>query len=90
MFGREKKPEGQPLSASPRAVPSPGLETTIGPNAHFKGEIVSEGGVRVEGIFEGNIETTGNLVIAESAKVIADVKANNISISVLCSWCYRW
>ena len=78
-FGREKQPETSGV-AVPRG-PSPRLETVIGPNAHFKGDIVSEGGVRVEGIFEGNIETAGNLVIGESAKVIADVQANNISIS---------
>jgi cytoskeletal protein CcmA (bactofilin family) len=30
---------------------------------------------------EGNIDITGNLVIGEGAKLIAEVKANNISIS---------
>ncbi|HIE39734.1 MAG TPA: polymer-forming cytoskeletal protein [Anaerolineales bacterium] len=63
------------------AVPSARIETVIGPNAHFRGEIVSEGGIRVDGLFEGSIETTGNLVIGESAKVIADIKANNVSVS---------
>ena len=79
-FGREKQPES-PVPVSSRGTPSPRLETVIGPNAHFKGDIVSEGGIRIEGIFEGHIETAGNLVIGESAKVIADVKANNVSIS---------
>ena len=32
-------------------------------------------------LFEGEIDTTGNLVIGEGAKVIADIKANNVSIS---------
>jgi cytoskeletal protein CcmA (bactofilin family) len=32
-------------------------------------------------VYEGSIQTTGNLVIGESAKIIADVQANNISIS---------
>ena len=78
MFGREKKAEPATAAAP---VPSARIETVIGPNAHFRGEIVSEGGIRIDGLFEGNIETTGNLVIGESAKVIADIKANNISIS---------
>lgn len=78
MFGREKKPE--PPASAP-AVPSARIETVIGPNAHFRGDIVSEGGIRIDGLFEGHIETTGNLVIGESAKVIADIQANNISIS---------
>lgn len=78
MFGREEKKH--PPAAAP-SVPSARIETVIGPNAHFRGDIVSEGGVRIDGIFEGNIETTGNVVIGESAKVIADIRANNISIS---------
>jgi cytoskeletal protein CcmA (bactofilin family) len=83
VFAREKKPQ-TPVAAAPVAptpAPSSRIETVIGPNAHFRGDIVSEGGVRIDGIFEGNIETTGNLVIGESAKIIADIKANNISIS---------
>ncbi|MGD1995806.1 MAG: polymer-forming cytoskeletal protein [Anaerolineae bacterium] len=78
MFGRGKEKEPQP---STPAVPSARIETVIGPNAHFHGEIVSEGGVRIDGIFEGSVETTGNLVIGESAKIIAEIKAKNISIS---------
>lgn len=80
MFSREKKIEG-PLPAAPVSVPAARIESVIGPNAHFRGDLVSEGGVRIDGIFEGNIETAGNLVIGESAKVIAEIKANNISIS---------
>ncbi len=79
MFSKDKRPQPQATPASP--APSARIETVIGPNAHFRGDIVSEGGVRVDGIFEGTIETTGNLVIGESAKVIADIHANNVSVS---------
>ena len=74
MFGREK-------TQAPSATPVSKIETIIGPNAYFRGEIQSDGGVRVDGIFEGDIDITGNLVIGEGAKIIADIKANNISIS---------
>jgi cytoskeletal protein CcmA (bactofilin family) len=57
------------------------IETVVGPNAHFQGEIQSDGGVRIDGVFEGAVNITGNLVIGEGAKVIATLKANNISIS---------
>lgn len=80
MLRRDKQPQ-PPIAATSPAAPSPRIETVIGPNAHFRGEIMSEGGVRIDGIFEGNIATTGNLVIGESAKVIAEIKANNVSIS---------
>ncbi len=80
LFGKEKQSQPSGAPSAP-AVPTARIETVIGPNAHFRGDIMSEGGVRVDGIFEGNIETTGNLVIGESAKVIANIDANNVSIS---------
>ena len=76
MFGREKTKQ-----AAPAGTPVSRIETIVGPNAHFRGDIQSDGGVRVEGIFEGNIDITGNLVIGEGAKLIAEINANNISIS---------
>jgi len=63
------------------AAPVSKIETIIGPNAHFRGEIQSDGGIRVDGIFEGTIDIAGNLVIGEGAKIVADINANNISIS---------
>ncbi|MDY6878368.1 MAG: polymer-forming cytoskeletal protein [Chloroflexota bacterium] len=74
MFGKEKP-------KAPSAVPISKIETIIGPNAHFRGDIQSDGGVRIDGVFEGTIDITGNLVILEGAKIIADIKANNVSIS---------
>ena len=74
MFKKEKTQ----LSS---AVPVSKIETIIGPNAHLRGEIQSDGGVRVDGIFEGTIDITGNLVIGEGAKIIADINATNISIA---------
>jgi cytoskeletal protein CcmA (bactofilin family) len=75
MFGREKK------TAAPSAAPVSKIETIIGPNAHFRGDIQSDGGIRIDGICEGTIDIAGNLVVGEAAKIIADIKANNISIS---------
>jgi len=74
MFRKEKTQ----LSS---AVPVSKIETIIGPNAHLRGEIQSDGGVRVDGIFEGTIDITGNLVIGDGAKIIADINATNISIA---------
>ena len=75
MFGKEKVQPATP------ATPVSKIETIIGPNAHFRGDVQSDGGVRVDGIFEGSIDITGNLVIGEGAKIIAEIRANNISIS---------
>ena len=78
MFGRGKKEDESPVRKAPKPTE---IETVIGPNTYFRGDIQSDGGARVEGIFEGTIDVTGNLVIGEGAKVIADIKAHNISIS---------
>jgi cytoskeletal protein CcmA (bactofilin family) len=75
VFGKEKTRKTASMT------PVSKIETVIGPNAHFRGDIQSDGGVRIDGIFEGAIDITGNLVIGEGAKLIAEVNANNISIS---------
>ena len=82
IFGGKEKPQA-PMTAglSTGPVPSTKIETIIGPNANFKGTVQSDGGMRIDGIFEGNIELAGNLVIGESGKVIADIKAQNVSVS---------
>lgn len=85
IWGREKtKPETaqQPVSPSrPAASNAKPIETTIGPNTRVKGDIQGDGSLRIEGVVEGDINTTGNLVITESAKVLAEVKANNVSVA---------
>jgi len=77
VFGRDKKPTGEPRPAPKGTVE---IETMIGPNTSMKGEIRSSGGVRIEGDFEGTIDIVGNLLIGESAKVVADISAHNIQV----------
>jgi cytoskeletal protein CcmA (bactofilin family) len=64
-----------------RSSSSSAIESTIGPNTHIKGNLQSDGGLRIDGIVEGTVEITGNLVVTESAKIRADIKANNISVA---------
>jgi cytoskeletal protein CcmA (bactofilin family) len=78
LFGRGKRGESTPKVIPGRAAK---IETVIGPNAYFRGDVQSDGGARIDGIFEGTIDITGNLIVGEGAKVIADIQANNISIS---------
>ncbi len=83
IFSGKEKPQTpapiRPVTAAP--APSTALDTTIGPNANFKGVVQSDGGMKIEGVFEGTIEIAGNLVITETGKVVADIKAQNISVS---------
>ena len=57
------------------------IENVIGPTATFVGDLKCDGGVRIDGVFEGHLETMGNVIIGETAKVLADITGRNISIS---------
>lgn len=57
------------------------IENVIGPTATFIGELKCDGGVRIDGVFQGSLETMGNVIIGETAKVAADIVGRNISIS---------
>ncbi|HLF26613.1 MAG TPA: polymer-forming cytoskeletal protein [Anaerolineae bacterium] len=86
MFGREKSQQKQQAAPMPSASNSGGaarsnIETVVGPTAHFKGSLSSDGGIRIDGIFEGQLQIAGNLIVGESGKVIADVSAQNVSVS---------
>src|SRR5665213_1635409 len=54
--------------------------TILGPDANFKGELTFEKGMRLQGKFEGNINTSGRLHITKEAKMMADVDAGWISV----------
>jgi cytoskeletal protein CcmA (bactofilin family) len=56
------------------------LENVVGPTASFTGTLRSDGGVRVEGAFEGVIESAGNVVIGEGARVKAEITARNVTV----------
>jgi len=57
------------------------IENVIGPTATFVGELKCDGGVRIDGVFQGTLETMGNVIVGETAKVVADLVGRNISIS---------
>jgi cytoskeletal protein CcmA (bactofilin family) len=57
------------------------IENVIGPTATFVGELKCDGGVRIDGVFQGSVETMNNVIIGETAKVVADIVGRNVSIS---------
>lgn len=54
--------------------------TIIGPDASFKGEMTFEKGLRLQGKFDGKINTAGRLHVAREAKMNADVEAGAIVV----------
>jgi cytoskeletal protein CcmA (bactofilin family) len=57
------------------------IESVIGLSASVSGHLKAEGGVRIDGNFDGKIESEGNVIIGESARIIADVLGFNVTIA---------
>ena len=64
-----------PMSAKPGE-----FATVIGADAHFKGELSFQGGVRIDGQFEGAISTPGVVLVSREGRLKAEVKAGSIVV----------
>jgi cytoskeletal protein CcmA (bactofilin family) len=53
----------------------------IGSGTEIKGDIISNGDVRIDGTVAGNIKTKGKVVIGESGKVKGEINCKNADIS---------
>ncbi len=62
------------------ANPNGDFPTTLGADASFKGHLKFEKGACLLGKFEGEISSKGELVVAEGAKINAEVQVENIRI----------
>jgi len=54
--------------------------SVIGKETEFKGSIKDKGSIRIDGSFQGEIETEGNLIIGEDAVVEAKIRAKSVII----------
>jgi cytoskeletal protein CcmA (bactofilin family) len=70
VFGREKQP-----------APLDRIEVTVGPTASIKGDLVCDGVVKIDGVYQGSIKTISNVIISEQARVDAHIEAQNVSVS---------
>lgn len=57
-----------------------GEATLIGPEMVLKGELVSEENIRLQGRVEGNISTSGSLLIESTGQVQGDITAENVIV----------
>jgi cytoskeletal protein CcmA (bactofilin family) len=55
------------------------LESLIGVNSHFKGDVMSKGTLRIDGTVEGNVEADW-LILGEKAGLKGDVAARGIIV----------
>lgn len=76
VFNRQAQPSKEP----PPAVTDK-VETVIGANVSVKGEFVSQGSMRIDGVIEGSIDAKGNVIVGEGAKVVATITAHHVSVA---------
>ena len=52
----------------------------IGREAEFKGTVIDKGSLRIDGKFEGEIQTEGSIIIGKDSVVQANIKAKSVFI----------
>jgi cytoskeletal protein CcmA (bactofilin family) len=57
------------------------MDTLIGKETFFEGNINATGTIRIDGEFKGDIKAKGNLILGENSKVEAAVEARNVFVS---------
>jgi len=74
MFGAFNKgePALQPLDSN---------GSILAAGSEFKGSLTFKGAVRIDGIFEGEIISTGQVTIGDGARIKADIVGGNISVA---------
>ena len=70
MFGNKKNAE---IAAQ--------VETLIGQSTTVKGSLSSNGALRIDGKFEGDIATTADIIVGESGVIAATVAAKNAIVA---------
>ncbi len=86
LFSGRKQPQPESSNFPPALPQEParqpvGFETILGAGATLKGDLRSQGNVRLDGTFEGTLEIDGNVLVGETAKITADINAKNVSIA---------
>ncbi len=56
------------------------INSIIGNGSSIKGDFTVNGFVRVDGDIDGNLETDGNVIIGEHARIRGNVSAKNLTI----------
>lgn len=76
LFGGKKEASG----LQGRTVPSR-VETLIGSECSFQGRLESQGAIRIEGHFEGEIKTESDVIVGEKGQTQASIEAGNLFVA---------
>lgn len=72
-------PKAPARPAAPRAH-GRGLDSVVGPGVALQGTLSGAGNMRIEGSFDGTINIQGALIVADGAKVTAEIRAGAVSV----------
>ena len=56
------------------------IESVLGPGINYQGTLTGTGGIRIEGTFDGTISIKGPLVVADGAKITAEIHASAVTV----------
>src|SRR5512146_2392592 len=77
-----KQPGAVTTREDEKVVSRPGeVHTLLGKGSEFEGKLTFEGQVRIDGKYNGQIQTKDLLVVGEGAKVTADISAGHVIIN---------
>jgi cytoskeletal protein CcmA (bactofilin family) len=82
MF-RRKTPSPTTTTAS-TSIPVERITSVLGQGINWKGQIGGNGGVRIEGTFEGDVALRGLLVVGETGRLTCEqIRANTVIVAGL-------
>lgn len=56
------------------------INSIIGNGSSIRGDIKINGFMRIDGDLEGNLETTGNVLVGENARIAGNITARSITV----------
>lgn len=56
------------------------INTLVGPGSFIRGELQISGFIRIDGDIDGNLESTGRVIVGENARIRGDVRSVFITI----------
>jgi cytoskeletal protein CcmA (bactofilin family) len=69
------------LSGGKKLAILQGVDSVVGENARFKGELVSSGSVNINGEFEGKIRAEGEVIVSPGGKVSGEIHGGSVVVS---------
>jgi cytoskeletal protein CcmA (bactofilin family) len=66
---------------SGRAASKEPIENVLGPSLTIRGDLTANGGFRIDGTVEGNVESKAAIVVGESGVVRGDVRGTDIVVA---------